>query len=1075
VRVVVDLQSAQAALRRGDTPAEASALTRAVLARATGHEVWVALSGLLEETIEPLRAALDGWMPQARIRVWYARGPVAESNPANRWRRETAERIREAFLASLKPDWVVTSGLLDGFDEELVWSIGELDKTTATLAILHEPGGPFGAARNPAPAEALTNGMPRRIESVKRARAWLMLAAENPAALVEALGLAPERVACQPVDGDWDAAAARILELCAEPGENTSPPQHRSLRPRLAYVSPLPPTQSGIAEYSADLLPELARYYSIDVITCQEVEAASWVAANCAVRSPEWLLENPRYYDRVLYHFGNSPFHSHMYELLERVPGTVVLHDFQLGELSWHRGSLQPWARLWERDLFQSHGYAALRDAYPESRQEVISRYPCNLDVLRGARGVIVHSQRCRELAARWYGPGQGADWIRIPAARPRPEPGTRAAALNQLGYPADAFLVCCFGLLGPGKLNHELLRAWLASRLAADPDCQLIFVGGTGQADAHASELQEIVKASAAPERVRITGWVSRDTYQTYLRAASIGVQLRLDSLGETSAAVLDCMNYGLPVIVNTSGSSEDLPPDAVCRLEADFTISDLTQAMEQLWRSPELRQALAASGQRLAESEHRPQRCAARYAAAIEHFEKEARRGPGALIESIAELGGPAPGEADLRAAASAIARSIPPACRQRQWLVDVTAICARDLKTGIQRVIRALVLEWIACPPANTRVEPVYLSRKTGTWRYHYARDFTLKLLGCPNSGLEDDCIDFAADDVLVSVDLAVGEVVEAKRAGVYRELRTMGVEIHFLVYDLLPLRMPQHFPPPVDRFAPTFEQWMETISREATAIECISRSVELDLEEWLSEHRPERSRPLRTGHFHLGADLRATAATHGVPANAEEVLAEIARRPTFLMVGTIDPRKGHEQTLAAFDVLWRRGVDVTLVMVGAEGWKARLVEPHQTVPSLAERLIGHPEAGRRLIWLADASDEYLERLYASCQCLIAAAEGEGFGLPLIEAAQHKLPILARDIPIFVEVAGPHAAYFHGESPEALADSIENWLERFGRNQHPRSDELPWLTWKQSARQLAQLVLASEAPAGHDGDNR
>ena len=107
-------------------------------------------------------------------------------------------------------------------------------------------------------------------------------------------------------------------------------------RPRLAYVSPLPPEQSGIADYSAELIPELARHYDIDVIVDQPKVSDLEVVANCPVRDPAWFADNAASYDRILYHFGNSPFHKHMFDLLERFPGTVVLHDFFLSSVAFH-------------------------------------------------------------------------------------------------------------------------------------------------------------------------------------------------------------------------------------------------------------------------------------------------------------------------------------------------------------------------------------------------------------------------------------------------------------------------------------------------------------------------------------------------------------------------------------------------------------------------------------------------------------------------------------------------------------------------------------------------------------------
>ncbi len=96
----------------------------------------------------------------------------------------------------------------------------------------------------------------------------------------------------------------------------------------------------------------------------------------------------------------------------------------------------------------------------------------------------------------------------------------------------------------------------------------------------------------------------------------------------------------------------------------------------------------------------------------------------------------------------------------------------------------------------------------------------------------------------------------------------------------------------------------------------------------------------------------------------------------------MVGTIEPRKGHAMVLSAFETLWAEGHDVNLVIVGRKGW---------LVDALCSRLAGHARLGRRLFWFESASDEYLDAIYANSSCLMAASEGEGFGLPLIEAAQ------------------------------------------------------------------------------------
>jgi len=101
-------------------------------------------------------------------------------------------------------------------------------------------------------------------------------------------------------------------------------------RLRLAYLSPLPPKRSGISDYSAELIPELYRYYDIDVVVDQKSVSDQWILDHCDIIDVQTFRDNSTEYDRVLYHFGNSQFHSYMFALLVEVPGVVILHDLYL-------------------------------------------------------------------------------------------------------------------------------------------------------------------------------------------------------------------------------------------------------------------------------------------------------------------------------------------------------------------------------------------------------------------------------------------------------------------------------------------------------------------------------------------------------------------------------------------------------------------------------------------------------------------------------------------------------------------------------------------------------------------------
>jgi glycosyltransferase involved in cell wall biosynthesis len=250
-------------------------------------------------------------------------------------------------------------------------------------------------------------------------------------------------------------------------------------RPRLAYVSPLQPEQSGISDYSAELLPELSRHYEIEVVVAQVEVLDSWVNANCTIRDFNWFRANSSSFDRVLYQFGNSVFHSHMFDLIGKIPGVVVLHDFFLSDVIDRMDVYGQSPNGLARALVQSHGWSALQKCYKmENRTAVVWEYPCNLNVIQQALGVIVHSEYSCQLARDWYGPDAADNWAVIPLLRVPAIKKDRHAARRKLGVEESNFIVCSFGRLGYAKLNHRLLAAWLTSPLAIDPHCHLVFVG---------------------------------------------------------------------------------------------------------------------------------------------------------------------------------------------------------------------------------------------------------------------------------------------------------------------------------------------------------------------------------------------------------------------------------------------------------------------------------------------------------------------------------------------------------------------------------------------------------------------
>lgn len=861
----------------------------------------------------------------------------------------------------------------------------------------------------------------------------------------------------------WDETAKKAIhawtELSAVPSpqlfiEDNKPIQ----KPRLAFVSPLPPERTGIANYSKELLPFLAEYYDIELVVAQEKVEESLDVKYGDIHDTQWLYANVHNIDRVLYQVGNSPFHAHMLSLLEDIPGTVVLHDFYMsGLMSWLelRGG---GSSSWTQAIYDSHGYIALSDRFHDL-EKAYRLYPANWHILQNARGVIVHSEFSKSLAHKWYDNDISSNWVVIALLRSQSSRADKQSIRSKMKIDADDFVVCSFGFLDNTKLNHRLLQAWLESALANDKHCHLVFVGENTDGE-YGVRLLKTIRESNLGSRVHITGYASPETYSDYLVAADLAVQLRGNSRGETSAAVLDCMNYGLPTIVNANGSMAELDSEAVWMLSDEFKDHELINALQSLWRDPERRKLLGDRARTIIMNCHAPNECAKLYTEAIERFYLHSETDQHALINAITNQRSFTSDQTELIELSQSIATNLPLTRTSKRLFLDITATCREDLKTGIERVARALLMTLIESPPKGYRIEPVYLHEFDGTRLHRYARNYTLGLLGCPADAMIDEPIDPQNGDVMLILDISGDALVQAEQAGLFQRYRDYGVTVYSIIYDLLPILMPKVFPSGADE---NHAKWLRAVSNFDGAI-CISKAVAEDLAAWQGANvinRQER-RKYHIEWWHLGSDVVSSAPTSGMSDDSDNILIHLNSRPSFLMVGTIEPRKGYIQTIGAFTKLWQEGADINLVIVAKEGWKGIPDSLRRDIPETVKCLLTHPQLNKHLFWLEGTSDEYLEKVYSTSTCLIAASYGEGFGLPLIEAAQHKLPIIARDIPVFREVAGDYAFYFKGMNSEPLAYAITEWLELYKMKKHPCSKNMPKLTWKESADELLKLIV-------------
>ncbi|UVK78019.1 MAG: D-inositol-3-phosphate glycosyltransferase [Sodalis sp. Fse] len=373
------------------------------------------------------------------------------------------------------------------------------------------------------------------------------------------------------------------------------------------------------------------------------------------------------------------------------------------------------------------------------------------------------------------------------------------------------------------------------------------------------------------------------------------------------------------------------------------------------------------------------------------------------------------------------------------RKKLLVDISELAQRDDKSGIQRVSRSILYELLNVNVFDYDVHAVYY---VNGQCYRYANVFVQQNYGL-NFG-SDEPVLFSKDDIMLVTDLTISffpHVLPSIEA-----VRRVGGQVYFVVHDILPIKYPQWSSEGMQQL---FPMWLQSVATYGTGILCVSSSVADDVRQWIAAHQNlNLNSHLTINHFHLGANLESCRSSKGVPVEGEVLLEQLTNHQGFLMVGTVEPRKCYEQVLSAFEIFWSNGEEYRLIIVGKHGWN---------VDDLVNRIKNHLQLNKKLHWLQGVSDEYLGRLYQSAKALIFSSKGEGFGLPLIEAAQKGLPLILRDIPVFREIVGDNAWYFVGEESETLYAAIVAWIALSDQRVVPNSTNISYLTWKQSTQQL------------------
>jgi glycosyltransferase involved in cell wall biosynthesis len=368
---------------------------------------------------------------------------------------------------------------------------------------------------------------------------------------------------------------------------------------RVAYYSPQPPERSGIADYSALLLPALAERIDVDVI-----------------RQGSRRLR--RRADVSLYHIGNDPeAHGWIVEALRRRPGIVVLHDFVLHHLvagmtlgrregGGYLDAMQREAGAVGRML--AHG--VIDELLPPLWENRAADYPLVGEVLASANGLIVHSRYVERLVRN---SGYREPVWRIPhPAWPPPD------QIAPVELPEGRTVIGCYGHLNPAKRLPQLLEAFGLLRRRV-PEALLLLVGSLSPG-LDLGPVYDRLGLRPGEDVIRLD-YVDEARLWSLLSACEVCVNLRYPTMGETSGIVVRALALGRPLVVSDIGWFAELPDEAAVKVPVgEGEIPAIADALELLAGDPDLRMRMGDGGRALAQGEHQLDRVAEAYVAALE-----------------------------------------------------------------------------------------------------------------------------------------------------------------------------------------------------------------------------------------------------------------------------------------------------------------------------------------------------------------------------------------------------------------------------------------------------------------------
>ncbi len=338
---------------------------------------------------------------------------------------------------------------------------------------------------------------------------------------------------------------------------------------KIAWFSPLPPQHSGISEYSVSIVKKLINYTHVDLWTEGDADIAL-LPTSSVFRydrmDMEVVLQKLQEYDTVIYNMGNNyVFHKHMYDVLRKFPGVVILHDyvmhhFFMGYFMEFKNNIDSYFGM-IRSYYGPQAEKIIKEALIKGEaiheSDRVINYPLCEPIILRATAIITHTRFVYEKIR---------DLTLCPIMVVRHPPLNMDIAEDDFQFEEGKLYIFIGGEITPNKMVDKVVEAFSDYRDLPKlrHKIKVLIVG-----DDKTGKIKRLIEAKGLNDIFLILGRKQQEAvFNYYIKNSHICINLRYPTMGESSGVLQRCMQFGKPTIVTKIGFYEELPNDIVIKI---------------------------------------------------------------------------------------------------------------------------------------------------------------------------------------------------------------------------------------------------------------------------------------------------------------------------------------------------------------------------------------------------------------------------------------------------------------------------------------------------------------------------